>query len=160
MWRVALHPAKPGQPEKRLLVEPVVTGLGRIVLEQQPRLLLGHLGVERMEDRRAWGIGLPLEDFVAENKMITKLGRQQFGQQTMILMSIAGLRTEHHLGVAGSTKFTQMILDSFPMDGRPPVRYVEDRHFDIGTGTERGQRALLLGLALGAPAREHESAHA
>ena len=52
---VALHPAKPGQPEKRLLVEPVVARLRRIVLEQQARLLLGHLGFER--DGRSSGAG-------------------------------------------------------------------------------------------------------
>ena len=92
--------------------------------------------------------------------MITKLGRQQFGQQPMILMSVAALRTEHHLRIARSAKITEMILDSFPMCRRPPVRYVENRDLDVGTGAERRQRFHLLGFALGAAAGEHESSHA
>ena len=72
--------------------------------------------------------------------MVTKLGRQQFGKQPMILMSVAALRTEHHLRVARSAEVAQVILDSFPVCGRPPVRYVEDGHLDVGTGTECGQR--------------------
>ena len=92
--------------------------------------------------------------------MITKLGRQQFGKQTMILMSVAALRTEHHSGAHDLRKLTQMILDSFPMCRRPPVRYVENRDLDVGTGTERRQRVQLLDLTLGAPAGKHESAHA
>ena len=99
MRRVALHPAKSGQPEKRLLVEPVVARLRRIVLEQQARLLLGHLGVERVIDRRARGVGFPFEDLVAEHEMVAKLGRQQFGKQPMILVSVTALRTEHHIRV-------------------------------------------------------------
>ena len=69
--------------------------------------------------------------------MITKLGRQQFGKQPMILMSVVALRTEHHIWGARSAEITQVILDSFPMCGRPTVRYVEDRDLDVGTGTER-----------------------
>ena len=97
MRAAALHPTKSGQPEKRLLVEPVVARLRRVVLEQQARLLLGHIGFERMIDRRARSVGLPLENLVAEQEMITKLGRQQFGKQPMILMSVVALRTEHHI---------------------------------------------------------------
>ena len=139
MWAAALHPAKSGQPEKRLLVEPVVARLGRIVLEQQPRLLLGHLGVERVIDRRARSVRFPLEDLVAEHEMVAKLGRQQFGKQPMILMSVIALRTEHHLRVARSAEVAQVILDSFPVCRRPTVRYVENGDLDVGTGTERGQ---------------------
>jgi len=156
--RVALHPAKPGQPEKRLLVEPVVARLGRIVLEQQPRLLLGHLGVERVINRRPGGIRFPFEDFVAENEMVAKFGRQQFGKQPMILVSVIALRTEHHIRVARSAEVAQAILDSSPVCGRPTVRYVEDGDLDVGTGTERRQCALLLRLT-GAPAGQYESAH-
>ena len=104
VWAVALHPAKPGQPQKRLLVEPVVARLRRVVLEQQARLLLGHLGFERMIDRRARSVGLPFENLVAEQEMVTKLGRQQFGKQPMILMSVAALRTEHHIWGARSAE--------------------------------------------------------
>ena len=156
----ALHAAKSGQPEKRLLVEPVVTHLRRVVLEQQARLLLGHVTFEGMKNRRARCVGLPLEDLVAEHEMIAKLGRQQFGEQPMILMSIAALRAEHHLRCTGSAKLTQTILDSFPVNGCSPVRYVKDAHLDVGTRTECGERFHLLGFALGATAGEDECSHA
>src|SRR5262245_26197164 len=105
-----------------------------------------------MIDRRAWSVGLPFEDLVAEQEMITKLGRQQFGKQPMILMSVVALRTKHDLGIGGSAEITQVILDSFPMCRRPTVGYVENPDLDVGTRAERRQRVQFLGLTLGAPA--------
>ena len=129
------------------------------MLEQQPRLLLGHLGVERVINRRPGGIRFPFEDFVAENEMVAKLGRQQFGKQPMILVSVIALRTEHHIRVARSAEVAQAILDSSPVCGRPTVRYVEDGDLDVDPGTERRQRVQFLGRTLGAPAGKYESAH-
>src|ERR1700742_4723950 len=122
MRGAAMHPTKSGQSQKRLLIEPIVVCLGRIVLQQQPRLLLGHVDRERMEDRRPRSIGFPLEDFVAKYEMITKLCRQQFGEEPMILMSISTLRTEHHLRGDRSPKLREGVLDSFPMSRSPSVR--------------------------------------
>src|SRR5436305_2398537 len=113
-----------------------------------------------MIEGRARSVGLPFENLVAEQEMITKFGRQQFGKQPMILMGVAALRTENHLWGASFAKLTQVILDSFPMCRRPTVRYVKNRDLEIGTGAECGERIQLLGFALGSPAGKHESAHA
>src|SRR4029077_18797781 len=126
--------------------------LGGVMLEQQPRLLLGHVAFQRMKDRGSRGVGLPFEDLVAEQEVIAKLGGQQLREQAVILMSIAALRAEHYLRAAGSAKLIQMVLDSFPMSRCSPVRYIEDNHLEIGTGAECGERIQLLGFAIGAPA--------
>ena len=58
--------------------------------------------------------------------MVAKLGRQQLGEQPVILVGVVALRAEHHLRVRRMRrKSLSSSLISFPVCRRPAVGYVE-----------------------------------
>jgi hypothetical protein len=88
--------------------------------------------------------------------MVAKLGRQQFGKQPMILVSVIALRTEHHIRLARSAEVAQAILDSSPVCGRPTVRYVETVTSTSALG-QNADSALCSSASRFTPAGQYES---
>lgn len=130
------------------------------MLQQQLGLELGDPGGQRMEHRRLRSVVLPLEDLVAQHQMIAKLGGGQLGEQSVILMGIAALRGEHHLGTAAAAQRRHRILDPLPMRRGITVRDIENAQIQIRAGAEGGERVLLLPGPLGPGPGEHEGSNA
>jgi hypothetical protein len=112
-----------------------------------------------MEHRHRGGVGLPLEDLVAQDQLVAKLGGHQFGEHPVILVGVAPMRGEHHVGRTGRAKRLQRVLHPLPVRRCAPVGHVEDRHGHRRTRTERRERGPLLGLTFGTGAAEHQRMH-
>src|SRR4051812_2630775 len=155
MCTATLHAANPGQAEERLFIEPVMAGLGWIVLEKEACLLLCDNGFQWVVDSRTRSVALPLKDLVTEHEMVTELGRQEFCDQSMVLVGVVALRAEHHLWIASATKIPQVILDTTPMRRREAIRNIEHREFDVRPRAESLKSVPLFRLAFCALSGQH-----
>src|SRR5688572_30124246 len=84
-----LHPAKSHEPAKELVVEPVLAVLARIVVAENPKLLLDQRLAKRDEDVWRPETTLGLGDLVLEDEVVAKRVPGELAGEPVILVEIA-----------------------------------------------------------------------
>lgn len=154
--RVAFDAPDPGEPQEGLPVVPGPVPLRGVVLLQQPHLVLGGLRGQRLVHHRTAQVPVPLDDLVAQYEMVAERGRHQLRQAAVVLVRVLGARGEHQVGLGAGAQLLDRGLRLRPVRGQPAVGHLVHGQPEVGARAERGERLLLLLLALRAAARQHQ----
>ena len=91
--------------------------------------------------------------------MVAELGGHQFGEQPVILVGVVTLGTDHEVGFARAPELRDVVLDFPPVPWKVPVGQAGHGEPHLRGSAHRGERVLLLDLAVGTRSRQHQGVH-